>query len=1386
MCHFRLSVTGDYGMNPRHELSGTIDIAGQPEIVVNAHLNPILRNIESRVEVRSGSKTYLLEHVHEFNGRLGQFDSSMSWKVGCSPYLAHITAEAHQSGDRLTTQMEAKWDAERDPSKKFSLSNALSLSKSAPSMELRAAWWPRQFIELNGGAQLTTGGYYSTETQMRSNATLRSSFENFSDLRFVYNVNKVAQALTVHTEAQYAPGKTITYDATFGNEAGRTEAEITVATPFSGYRRSRFTHEGTTGSNRIVVSQTLEIDNSRGSLEVELSGANVHNLEASVAITTPIRGYEQMSLSAMHRDNDRKYTSSLRAALNQQELSAAFSMDHARQGYYITNNGELTVITPFAEFRKNKLSWNHKNTESIFKCHHEVELKGRRSVIDIDATQSVGSTRRINLSSSITSPYIEDVRLEFSHSHEMNSLRNIDTTGSLRWSRNKNIALNSQFDIVPQESCNKAITFTSSFEGFERIIYEDNAAYSNNVMTKNVRVEWAPNKEISMDSRIEIQSPSFDANIRLRTPFEQVEDVSLTMSNNKESGLWVSRGSLAYSPRQTVTLITKLGIDSMKKLSIDLKTPFTAMRSLEFDIQHTGSLRNFDTRASFECLPSLGVFSLASRLNADNWRNINGNVNLQTPFNDYRTMRLVFSHTTQNTMTTEVSFEMPRYTCSFTETIVYNNILDFTTNTVVEYSSGQAIQLETAMHVSPGLNIQLHFQSPFMQDVRLEVTHTGPLTNFQCALLFESQLGNINGNAQYQLTDRQVSASATLDMPLFRVPRITFNADTTGYSSNALQYNAQLTYGSDRYTAEVSIDVGGSRKTASVTLTTPIYGYNRLTGTAAYEKTYDDMSASFEMACDRHTMNGDFELSNQRNTKSASLSLSTSFTDDIRMSLSHDGDFEVFRSHAEATVMRQSYSADFNVDMRSAQKSASVTMNLPFRDYRQVTVGLTHTGTIQRFHTTTLLSVNRESYSTDVNVDILSNEKVIAFTTSTPDGDISYALNFDGVPAKFNAKVKAGLFGQMSTITFGFDILSTTKTVSFASVTPAYGYENIAVDMAFKGSPMKFDTSYTASLNRYRSTGHWTTDLIASTKRVEMTYTTPIPGYENVNFVVSHSGSLLDCEFNVEATKNRETISLETNINLARQEKTITVSLRTPIPGYERSMFTFSNEGSWSIFRNEITIELNGQRMASNVLGRFTEDVKTLTISFESPMKNVGIEWMHNGGLLNHRTQTTLDVDGNRYTCETELSVSRTDVTSALVLATPHQLLRRFALQLAHSGKRMYFRDSLTMELNDNTYAASTLFRWMEKTNTLRMNAEVTLDGTAYSVNFQHRGELSDMEDSFAINFGSERVQGNSQISIGSEGVQATASVSTPFKGLRNVAASVNHNNRYGEFTSSG
>ena len=159
---------------PRLELQGTIKTPLADPITVQGHVKPELFDFESLLYVRMAGQPHSLEVQWKHNPTRNGFSTTAD--VDFLYHEMKVTADAQltKRGSTLTTKMETKWDALRDERKKVSISGELEAT-STPTMQIKATWWPREFVEINGNFKNEKPGYWSNYGDLEGHLTVKSS-----------------------------------------------------------------------------------------------------------------------------------------------------------------------------------------------------------------------------------------------------------------------------------------------------------------------------------------------------------------------------------------------------------------------------------------------------------------------------------------------------------------------------------------------------------------------------------------------------------------------------------------------------------------------------------------------------------------------------------------------------------------------------------------------------------------------------------------------------------------------------------------------------------------------------------------------------------------------------------------------------------------------------------------------------------------------------------------------------------------------------------------------------------------------------------------------------------------------------------------------------------
>ena len=114
------------------------------------------------------------------------------------------------------------------------------------------------------------------------------------------------------------------------------DGSITVNTPFRGTSKQSSKGTNSKGVTEIRNWHLLFFVYLRETLELETKGFHFVTL-----------GYEAMTASLKHNDDGKTFASELKTRINpRMYYTLAFNMNHAKQGWAITNNGDLSFTCP--------------------------------------------------------------------------------------------------------------------------------------------------------------------------------------------------------------------------------------------------------------------------------------------------------------------------------------------------------------------------------------------------------------------------------------------------------------------------------------------------------------------------------------------------------------------------------------------------------------------------------------------------------------------------------------------------------------------------------------------------------------------------------------------------------------------------------------------------------------------------------------------------------------------------------------------------------------------------------------------------------------------------------------------------------------------------------
>ena len=159
---------------PQFELKGTIKTPMTDPITVEGHLKPELKNFESRAYVHMAGQPHSAEVNWELRPTRNGFSHNAGVELQYHEWKFISDGQLTKRGSTLSIKIDTKYDALIDERKKISVSGEIEAT-SAPTMQVKATWWPRNFIELNGNFKNEKPSYWSNYGDVEGHMTFKSS-----------------------------------------------------------------------------------------------------------------------------------------------------------------------------------------------------------------------------------------------------------------------------------------------------------------------------------------------------------------------------------------------------------------------------------------------------------------------------------------------------------------------------------------------------------------------------------------------------------------------------------------------------------------------------------------------------------------------------------------------------------------------------------------------------------------------------------------------------------------------------------------------------------------------------------------------------------------------------------------------------------------------------------------------------------------------------------------------------------------------------------------------------------------------------------------------------------------------------------------------------------
>ena len=1040
-------------------------------------------------------------------------------------------------------------------------------------------------------------------------------------------------------------------------------------------------------------------------------------------------------------------------------MSVVIVMAHERNGWQITNNGEMTVTTPFDGYRQSKWSWSHENSAETWKCHHELDVTSRQFVVDVDASNRLTrAERKLSAKFAFSAPadLASNINAAVDYQHDLRAWKSNGRT-NFQWGR-RAFGHEHAIDIQPYTALVTTVKFATPYRGYEQLGVALNLRRTGNAWRANNEVLMGPVGKATLDGSLNYNGYNFDSMIRVTTPVRGLERIVVNARNAEQPGNeWASHADVQYAPGKTMSFDSKLSLGSRRTIELEAATPFSFLRQMKFKSGCSGVWRSFQAFGELQH-NLLGPEKITAMMSADtnNLQRMNGQLMIRAPFDQFSTLRLTARHTqdTYEHKTTTVSWQFNRYQGSLLHDVTATSWVDFDSRYELEYLSNRKIELTSSFHLDPKIVATATLRSPceHARLVSFSFNQEGPLDNFKVQSSLQLNNQKITKSLEFQLRRNTLTVSGNIETPFARLRTLTYtvnhNGDWRNFRNNlVVTYNGQEMTGSSEFVA--------APYSAKLELRTPWRPLRSFNYQQANKpgNTFRGWTNSWSLESNGQRQSASSDVDWDGNQLEVDWRYWSNGQQEYSIRVSHTG---TSLSHLSNNVVIQLDDKQITgaMELRRTRGNIDLQLNAAsnYRGYERMEVVFKHELSNGGFKTTASISTPFRAFpraSTELTYQRTANQLRSEFSAQMPFDAVrrlAVSLNHQGTPAEFSSSLTATVNDKTGTARLTFKNVPRLMESSLSVQTPFDGYERFQTSFAFNGEPRDFTATANARL--------------------------PFAGYERFDAELTHRGDwrTFQTSGKVESSNanlRRVTFNVEHSASSWRQVRTL-ASVAVPSGTFSAK---FIHNGDLSNFRTnmEVKTPLNGYRtFVVGIEHEHTDSFKTsITARTSVPgYENFAVSFLKSGDVRNLQLKAEMTTSVRRLermAINWSHNVARRGVVELHgLLETPFSPVQRQALTFSHSQAR---RAITTNALVETSVPGYTKFAFSSEYSSTRSNWKWDS-----SIETSVRGYER-------CSAGLEHTQQD-----GSNAFRTVAQLTTPFDGYNNFGAVLSHAGQPSQF----
>ncbi|XP_052103665.1 uncharacterized protein LOC127737174 [Mytilus californianus] len=1395
--------------NIEYEISNDITLPGRKPFTIAGQINGSPRDFRLGAQI---GKSYVMAFTSQYKPKV-MVKMSGNVKVNSRRVTADI--EAMKNHPQYSGKFDVKWDADKDESKRLKLVGDLTYKNSMdinarlefvnPITSVLSSY--NHIVDKNtmGHFDVLVAGKEKVALDLNLNnkdngkaGTLRmqTPASGLVQLNFdmMSTTKQYQNTIDITWQKSNKIGVLVNLDKPFN--ANKFHGIVTVKTPFDGFRMSsvEVDHDYT---GKLKSMLKTELNNEKMQVDIKYSNDGTtenRDVNGVMSVKSSLSSLKTASVSFHHKTTDNKYQNALVVEHNGKVYQYEGQMNHRFTKKGLKNKGKIVVIVPNNKYDAN---WDHSISKNELTSKIQSNIDGKSYEFDVNGRQAITfSEGGISFNLKIKSPFMDNIVLRVDHQHRPSL---IDSSATL--SINDNVMMSGQVDykrevgkIMSKQS------FKMSEFAFETSIISEYARFP---MSGQINMKMN-NNEIDVSGTYDRQQNSQNGKLKIKSPFTKPIVLSIDRAVDGEQ---IISSSIEYGKTEIMAMENRFRWDDNKIIKISVVTPIESVRKFETLLSLDGGITAFKTVARIEIEPIFRRIQLTSEWNSVNGLNgkirletpfqqipysqiilvskpstrmtssdlsieylpkkeiiiksnymvqnnhVEGSLDINTPFNDIRTMSVSLKHSTRNNaIDSGITYTCPKGTKYAADInyksdvkkeasvslkmdkkrIAVNGIVDLTsgyptgflktstpftddiivdikqkkqdevimTSGLLRYDNGKEISLENRFRWDNAFVFTTFVATPYesMKTINSVIEAKGDLRSFSLLSSIEAE----------PITKKFLVSSAVntyggfdgnfrIETP-FKVIPYSQIAVSSQRSSGSTRTVANIEYLPAKFiSVKSSHSVHLDNMDATIEIQTPFAKLKH--ASASIKHTNDDKGIASYVGIEYPKGNiysVDTSASNAER-KDASITVKSPHNKPVSLTIYHQGKYPSMETHGELQYQgNKKHILDISF-INKANFKTSVSYKCPSMD--KISLEISHKGSIKQFNSLVKAQYKKgEPHQIEVVFKNLAKMQGSLTVKSPFMDDFKASFHHTGSLRNLKSHVEYA-YGKMKPASADVAFISGKRLQGSVKLSSSL-FEDITLTLSHKGKLRSFRNKINLIYSKKQKISTDFNFRLAKVMKATFIFVSPFKGYKKVIANVKHEGTWksFKCDANVKKGKDVIKANMKTSVGSKFNWE---ASVETPVAGWKKLNAAVSHEGSFSNFKSHAEIARGKQNMVAADIRFAIKPSVDILLAAQTPFvgyKNVKASLSHqtsDSKIKSHAEITYFKKD----TISADILINKPTRSADISIKTPFKKYEKMAGSFSHTGSLSEFNTKMDLAANKDKYSAQINFNTTLKVN---------------------------------------------------------------------------------------